>query len=57
MVDLRPKLSMTASLGTVLWLVALRSEGVEITPQHFLARGQGYAGLFLAAPAVALLSS
>jgi arsenical pump membrane protein len=38
-VDLGPNLSVTGSLATILWLVALRREGQEITAWRFLALG------------------
>jgi arsenical pump membrane protein len=38
-VDLGPNLSVTGSLATILWLIALRRENVEITPWEFLKIG------------------
>lgn len=38
-VDLGPNLSVTGSLATILWLIALRREGVEITATEFLKTG------------------
>jgi len=38
-VDLGPNLSVTGSLATILWLIALRREGVEITAMTFLKMG------------------
>jgi arsenical pump membrane protein len=38
-VDLGPNLSVTGSLATILWLVALRREGQEISAWKFLALG------------------
>jgi arsenical pump membrane protein len=38
-VDLGPNLSVTGSLATILWLIALRREGVETTPWQFLKAG------------------
>ncbi|HZD75388.1 MAG TPA: arsenic transporter [Acidobacteriaceae bacterium] len=38
-VDLGPNLSVTGSLATILWLIALRREGVEITAAEFLKAG------------------
>ncbi|HEY8313545.1 MAG TPA: SLC13 family permease [Candidatus Baltobacteraceae bacterium] len=38
-VDLAPNLSVTGSLATILWLVALRREGVEVTAWRFLRTG------------------
>jgi arsenical pump membrane protein len=38
-VDLGPNLSVTGSLATILWLTALRREGVEVTAWRFLKIG------------------
>ena len=38
-VDLGPNLSVTGSLATVLWLMALRREGLSVTPLRFLRNG------------------
>jgi arsenical pump membrane protein len=38
-VDLGPNLSVTGSLATILWLIALRREKVEITPWEFFKLG------------------
>jgi arsenical pump membrane protein len=38
-VDLGPNLSVTGSLATILWLIALRREGVNIAPLRFLRLG------------------
>jgi arsenical pump membrane protein len=38
-VNLGPNLSVTGSLATILWLIALRREKVEITPWEFLRYG------------------
>lgn len=38
-VDLGPNLSVTGSLATILWLIALRREGAEITAWEFLKVG------------------
>lgn len=38
-VDLGPNLSVTGSLATILWLIALRREGVHITGWQFLKIG------------------
>jgi arsenical pump membrane protein len=38
-VDLGPNLSVTGSLATILWLVALRREGQDISAWKFLALG------------------
>jgi arsenical pump membrane protein len=49
-VDLGPNLSVTGSLATILWLIALRREGVEISALEFLKVG-------LVAMPLALLAS
>lgn len=38
-VDLGPNLSVTGSLATILWLIALRREKIEITAWEFLKAG------------------
>jgi arsenical pump membrane protein len=38
-VNLGPNLSVTGSLATILWLIALRREKVEITPWQFFKTG------------------
>jgi arsenical pump membrane protein len=38
-VDLGPNLSVTGSLATILWLIALRRDGAEITAWEFLKVG------------------
>ena len=38
-IDLGPNLSVTGSLATILWLVALRREGITVTARHFLKTG------------------
>ena len=38
-VDLGPNLSVSGSLATILWLVALRREGQDVGPWQFLAVG------------------
>ncbi len=38
-IDLGPNFSVTGSLATILWLIALRREGVEITATEFLKAG------------------
>lgn len=38
-VDLGPNLSVTGSLATVLWLIALRREGIQISAWQFLKVG------------------
>ena len=48
-VDLGPNLSVTGSLATILWLIALRRERVKIAPLRFL----GY-GLLVMPPALML---
>lgn len=49
-VDLGPNLSVTGSLATILWLVALRREGLEVSPWRFLQLG------FLVMPPALILS-
>lgn len=49
-VNLGPNLSVTGSLATLLWLFALRREGVEITPWQFFKTG------LIAMPAALLVS-
>jgi len=48
-VDLGPNLSVTGSLATILWLIALRREGEHITAWEFLK-----VGLIIMAPALLL---
>lgn len=57
-VDLGPNLSVTGSLATVLWLIALRREGVQISAGRFLKAGMVAMppALLLATLAVAILS-
>jgi arsenical pump membrane protein len=38
-VDLGPNLSVTGSLATILWLTALRREGLEVSAWTFLRIG------------------
>jgi arsenical pump membrane protein len=38
-VNLGPNLSITGSLATILWLAALRREGLEVSTWHFLRIG------------------
>jgi arsenical pump membrane protein len=38
-VDLGPNLSITGSLATILWLIALRREGIEVGTWTFLRLG------------------
>jgi arsenical pump membrane protein len=46
-VDLGPNLSITGSLATILWLLALRREGQHVTALGFLRLG-----VIVAAPAL-----
>jgi arsenical pump membrane protein len=55
-VDLGPNLSVTGSLATILWLIALRREGVEITAWEFFKVGVIAMPLALAAALLALRS-
>jgi arsenical pump membrane protein len=48
-VDLGPNLSVTGSLATILWLIALRREGVSIAALRFLR-----VGLIVMTPALLL---
>jgi arsenical pump membrane protein len=48
-VDLGPNLSVTGSLATILWLTALRREGIEVRARDFLQLG-----LLLMPPALVL---
>jgi arsenical pump membrane protein len=38
-VDLGPNFSVTGSLATILWLTALRRDGIEVTAGSFLRLG------------------
>ena len=38
-VDLGPNLSVTGSLATILWLIAVRREGLNVTPLQFFRSG------------------
>jgi arsenical pump membrane protein len=38
-IDLGPNLSVTGSLATILWLIAIRREGLDFTFWDFLKRG------------------
>lgn len=38
-IDLGPNLSVTGSLATILWLIAIRREGENVTAMHFLRVG------------------
>jgi arsenical pump membrane protein len=51
-IDLGPNLSVTGSLATLLWLVALRREGENVTAWTFLKYG-----LLIAPPALLLAAS
>jgi arsenical pump membrane protein len=55
-VDVGPNLSVTGSLATLLWLAALRREGILVTPLEFLRLGSIVmpAALLLAVLAVVL---
>lgn len=57
-IDLGPNLSVAGSLATVLWLIALRREGVEITGWRFFKAGivVMLPALLLATAAMSLLS-
>jgi arsenical pump membrane protein len=55
-VDLGPNLSVTGSLATILWLIALRRENVEITAWEFFRVGLVAMPIALVASLVALLS-
>ena len=48
-VDLGPNLSVTGSLATILWLVVLRREGLEVGAWSFLRLG-----MFIMPPALVL---
>jgi len=58
-VDLGPNLSVTGSLATVLWLIALRREGEQVSGWTFLKTGALVmpAALLLAALSVSLFSA
>ena len=49
-VDLGPNLSVTGSLATILWLTALRREGISVSAGSFLKLG------FLVMPPALLLA-
>lgn len=53
-VDLGPNLSVTGSLATILWLIALRREHAEISPWDFLKIGMVVMPISLAAAIFAL---
>jgi|SRR5579884_770516 len=46
-VDLGPNLSLTGSLATLLWLMMLRREGIEVSPWRFIG-----VGAFVTVPAL-----
>jgi arsenical pump membrane protein len=54
-VDLGPNLSVTGSLATILWLVALRREGQTVTAWSFLKLGCVLMPLALAAALAAFI--
>lgn len=54
-VDLSPNLSVTGSLATILWLQALRREGVRVTFVDFLKLGAWVTPLALAAALAVIL--
>jgi arsenical pump membrane protein len=54
-VDLGPNLSVTGSLATILWLIVLRREGVEITAWEFLKVGMIVMPLVLLVSLLALV--
>jgi arsenical pump membrane protein len=55
-VDLGPNLSVTGSLATILWLIALRREGEHVSALTFLKAGAVVMppALLLATAAIAL---
>jgi len=55
-VDLGPNLTVTGSLATILWLIALRRENVEITAWEFFKVGAVAMPLALAASLLLLLN-
>lgn len=54
-VDLGPNLSITGSLATILWLVAIRREGEDVSARQFLAAGTLVMPLSLALTLAAFL--
>jgi arsenical pump membrane protein len=54
-IDLGPNLSVTGSLATLLWLIAVRREGEEVTAWTFLKYGSLIAPPALLVAAAALL--
>ncbi len=55
-VDLGPNLSVTGSLATILWLIALRREGVEVSGARFLRLGAVAMPIALGAALVCFLA-
>jgi arsenical pump membrane protein len=57
-VDLGPNLSITGSLATILWLIAIRREGQDVSAWRFLKLGAVVTppGLILTLAAVIALS-
>jgi len=53
-VDLGPNLSVTGSLATILWLVALRREGQTVSAWTFLKLGSAIMTLALIAALASL---
>jgi len=56
-IDLGPNLSVTGSLATILWLLALRRENIHITPWQFLKIGLITMPLALLTALLGLLAS
>jgi len=56
-VDVGPNLSVTGSLATILWLIAIRREGVSISGAAFLREGAVVMPVALVAAIAALLLS
>jgi arsenical pump membrane protein len=54
-IDLGPNLSVTGSLATILWLIAIRREGEDITAGAFLREGAAVMPVALALALAALL--
>jgi arsenical pump membrane protein len=54
-VDLGPNLSVTGSLATILWLVAIRREGEDVSARRFLSAGARVIPLSLMLTFAALL--
>lgn len=53
-IDLGPNLSVTGSLATILWLVALRREGINVSGWQFLKKGMVVMPAALLAAAIAV---